>query len=199
MWRWEGDLDAVGEKAWPVALWHARVHHRTVPVALHIRAKALVLVAPSHLADLARPQPPVRKAVESQTESWHQGGIHQIDKCIAKVATASEVNGQVDEVVLSSESLAVQQFQKHGSRVAVGQVAQHQGSAVVYTLTRLSPTAGGTFVGPAHRPFPSLWRVLAILLRRASAAVGMRLRATPLAGSHSVGNRILLAVAHPRS
>mmetsp|Transcript_40068 Transcript_40068/g.85874 ORF Transcript_40068/g.85874 Transcript_40068/m.85874 type:complete len:442 (-) Transcript_40068:446-1771(-) len=128
--RGELDADAVLEDDGLVLVGDGGVHDRAVTVPLHVGLVALVGAAPSHEAHLPAGEDPVAVAIEGLPEPGDEVGGDQVDEGIAEGSTSLEVNGQVHEVVLACEALAVEHGEQHVASVVVGQVSQHDGGSL---------------------------------------------------------------------
>mmetsp|Transcript_67349 Transcript_67349/g.206264 ORF Transcript_67349/g.206264 Transcript_67349/m.206264 type:complete len:243 (+) Transcript_67349:276-1004(+) len=140
----ERDPDALGEEARLELVSHVRVHDGAVPVALHVRLQSLVAVAPSNLANLVGPHPPLRVRAEATLEPRHQRRVDQVHERIPEPASSGEVNRQVHEIIAPSEALVVEQPHEHVARVVVGQVPHHERRAAILAFRpRLQGDGGG--------------------------------------------------------
>mmetsp|Transcript_72839 Transcript_72839/g.189121 ORF Transcript_72839/g.189121 Transcript_72839/m.189121 type:complete len:249 (+) Transcript_72839:616-1362(+) len=101
------------------------VHHRAVPVSIHVRLATLVRPTPSHSTNLFARQYPLGKAIKGCPEALHQVRCHQIDEGIAQASLRVEVDWKIDEVVLACEPFRVQHCEQHVTGVVVRQISEH--------------------------------------------------------------------------
>lgn len=118
------DSNAILENDWLVGIRHCLVHYRAVTVSVDMRFQSLVGAAPAHRTDLLARQNPIAEPMEDLHEPLRGTRGHQVDKSIAQVCPGFEVCWQIDEVVLASETLTVDQVKEHLTRIVVGNVPE---------------------------------------------------------------------------
>mmetsp|Transcript_37968 Transcript_37968/g.108869 ORF Transcript_37968/g.108869 Transcript_37968/m.108869 type:complete len:345 (+) Transcript_37968:196-1230(+) len=130
---WGGKLDALSilEDDRLEIIGDREMHDRAGAVALDVRLEALVWAAPAHEADLPARKVPIRVPIEGVPKPGHNAGRDQVDECIAEGGMCAEVDGKVDEVILSSEALAVHHREQHVPGVVVRQVSEHHCRALL--------------------------------------------------------------------
>mmetsp|Transcript_58587 Transcript_58587/g.168202 ORF Transcript_58587/g.168202 Transcript_58587/m.168202 type:complete len:217 (-) Transcript_58587:700-1350(-) len=129
-----------------VLVWHARMHDRTVAVALHMLIQALVWVCPRDFADLSAVKAPIVEALEQVFKPQCILMGQQVDEGIPQVDSILKVHGQVHEVVAPLEFMLVQQRQQRAGCISVGNVPQHhRGGLSLRLRRRYKRCLGGAF------------------------------------------------------
>mmetsp|Transcript_13487 Transcript_13487/g.22219 ORF Transcript_13487/g.22219 Transcript_13487/m.22219 type:complete len:358 (-) Transcript_13487:631-1704(-) len=127
----KGHTETVLENHGLVLIWDALVHDRAVAVSLYMGLQPLMRSAPADATDLLTGKNPLGVSTELLPKVRNVGWVHQVNKRIAQAGAGLEVNGQVQEVVLSLKAFIVQHGHQHLSCVVIGKVPQHHGGALL--------------------------------------------------------------------
>mmetsp|Transcript_96551 Transcript_96551/g.251621 ORF Transcript_96551/g.251621 Transcript_96551/m.251621 type:complete len:356 (-) Transcript_96551:583-1650(-) len=199
---WKFDAHTVLEYHRLVFVGDHGMHHRAAAVALDVRLVALVGATPTHEAFLPAWKRPIGVPIEGAPEPRYNAGRVQVDECIAEGGVSPEVDGKVDEVVLSSKTLAVHHIEEHLSAVVVGQIAEHHRRTILelhvsdfvifqHVALSIHPALNVRRRHKSAETFAAAAAAAAPHLHRAGFAIKrllLALRRLSLGGSCAVGN-----------
>jgi len=123
-WRQEWHTDAVLKERGLECVCNVRMHDGTVAIPRHIVAEALA-GAPGDGTDLVTGAGPIAKAIENSPELLGDSVAFEVHEAVAEIRAATEIDGQVNEIILPCETIVVEQLQQRGAAEIIWQVPQH--------------------------------------------------------------------------